>query len=284
MPHEIIIVDGDRAQRAKGALEEKFTERFNSIKYINTEPGLTHQRNIGVKNASGEIIFFFDDDVLPAYNYIEEVMNIFNEDKSFEVAAVTGNMVKPVPFTGLSLRRIVEFLFFLNMLGNGNYRLSGLPTAPFGLRGIRKIEFVPGHTMAYRRDVFNEFMFDEEQFRGTCQLEDVDFSYRVSRKHQCLYTSDARCVHTLSKHMRQPEEEKRKEFIENYKYYFKKNIPKNLLHIIAYRIALFALVHIVPLLQKNPTLKTIVEYDLTKLAIRVPFPFIITVIISFAII
>jgi GT2 family glycosyltransferase len=43
-------------------------------------------------------------------------------------------------------------------------------------------------------EMFKEFSFDE-WFSGVGYLEDVDFSYRVSRKYPLMLAASARCFH-----------------------------------------------------------------------------------------
>src|SRR3970040_2707668 len=73
-PQELIIVDSSDMPLLQKTL---FTKIFNTdyfpithLIYVHTTPGLTHQRNIGVKHAKGEIIYFFDDDVVLESDYL----------------------------------------------------------------------------------------------------------------------------------------------------------------------------------------------------------------------
>ena len=71
MPDELIVVDSsdDTAIQEYMALENFPFERH----YFHAGPGLTYARNIGIQKSSGDILFFFDDDVKLEPNYISYV-------------------------------------------------------------------------------------------------------------------------------------------------------------------------------------------------------------------
>ena len=50
---------------------------------------------------------------------------------------------------------------------------------------IKEVELCSGGNTSYLREVFEEFFFDEE-FDGYAPMEDIDFSYRVSRKYKLI--------------------------------------------------------------------------------------------------
>ena len=57
IPDELIIVDASISQDFRSELLETFN-RIN-IKYLHASPGLTKQRNLGIRASSGDIIVFF---------------------------------------------------------------------------------------------------------------------------------------------------------------------------------------------------------------------------------
>ena len=74
LPDEIIIVDSSDI-----AISKENFPKINLI-YKHTSPGLTKQRNEAIDLASGEILYFFDDDVELEPNYIEEMQKIFEKN------------------------------------------------------------------------------------------------------------------------------------------------------------------------------------------------------------
>ena len=66
LPDELIIVDDGNLNQDElrslvpGQIELKYTKKDT--------PGLTRSRNVGIGIASGDVLFFFDDDVLHELN------------------------------------------------------------------------------------------------------------------------------------------------------------------------------------------------------------------------
>ncbi len=86
-PKELIIVDSSDTPLQN---EKRFLDHFNTLcfphtelKYVHTSPGLTRQRNIGVKQARGDILYFFDDDVVLEKEYLSSMQKIFNAKPAY---------------------------------------------------------------------------------------------------------------------------------------------------------------------------------------------------------
>jgi len=232
---EIVIVDASNEQKLKSSIEALKSERVNFI-YIHTRPGLTYQRNVGINTSSGDIIIFLDDDVILDRNYIQQIMHVFNNDLQKNIGGVTGNdMLKK---TKTSFKRSIghyyRTIFFLFIYSYGKFRLSGYSTFVSNkVKKILPIECLAGCNMAFRREIFEEFKFDEK-LHGYSYMEDCDIAYRVSQKYQNIYTPFAKLVHNVSPISRDKEYARMKMEIENHHYLFKKNFPQNLKHKFAF--------------------------------------------------
>ena len=95
-PLEIIIVDNSDNDETKNKLKDK----SEKVKYYKSEKNIgIAARNIGIKNAKGEIIFMLDDDVYGLdENKIRETIHIFSEDKdigaiNFKVLDAESNQI-----------------------------------------------------------------------------------------------------------------------------------------------------------------------------------------------
>jgi glycosyltransferase involved in cell wall biosynthesis len=253
LPDEIIIVDASDTEGLRKVLMETFTNS-PAICYIHTSPGLTRQRNTGVAAASGDFLFFFDDDVVLDTHFIEEIVRIFKNDPDKEIGGVFGNIVESfstnepkqqsewknaVLMWGYSL---FSSVFLLSKVRHdGTFQPSGFPTYPYGSDSIQIVECVPGGLTAYRKEVFSEFRFDEE-LPGYGYMEDDDFSYRVSREYKNVYTPFARVIHNESPAARDRRYESRKMMVMNHYYLFRKNLPQDLLHRAAFWWSVLGLV------------------------------------------
>lgn len=238
LPDEIVIVDSSDTTELRSKLDMYCNK--STFGYIHAKLSLTQARNVGIKESTGDIIIFLDDDVVLDRDYIKEIMHVFNNDLGKKVGGVTGNiMAKPKIQNRLfeySIRsnvgHIFATIFFLGKYSDGKFRPSGWPTFTRSEK-ITNIECLSGANMAFRREVFKEFTFDEN-LGGYCFNEDVDFSYRVSRKYQNIYTPFAKLVHNVSPAARDKEYARMKMIMENHYYLFKKNLPQDFKHKFAF--------------------------------------------------
>jgi len=162
-PDEVVVVDGNSGD---GTLEivKKYPVRLVS------EPGLGfgHARNLGVKNASGDIVFFMDSDCYAEPDWIEKALPHF--DSNPEIAAVTGR-------TNLwnTESAVARFLACV----------GGRMSMPKQRRYMR---IAPTMNLALKREVVDEVGgFDETLIR----CEDTDLTYMISRSHKILYEPNA---------------------------------------------------------------------------------------------
>ncbi|MEK7375843.1 MAG: glycosyltransferase [Candidatus Margulisiibacteriota bacterium] len=198
VPQEAIVVEG-------GAQENKqyFEKKYKGLKYLqfSGSTGLTQSKNYGLKQSKGDVLIFLDDDLVIEKDFISAILSLFKEKSSENVGGISGNITNQNNEKEKGLYRIIKMIFLMPMFGDGTFRISGMPTFVYGDLNVRKVEFIAGGVTAYKRKVFDEFMFDEK-LTGYCYGEDADFSYRVSRKHDNYYTPFAKAVHKPSSEAR----------------------------------------------------------------------------------
>lgn len=75
---EVLIVDQNKDNRIL-----KIIEKFSglAIKYLTSDIGLSKARNVGLKNSTGDIVCFPDDDCSYPKELLESVNGFFNENK-----------------------------------------------------------------------------------------------------------------------------------------------------------------------------------------------------------
>jgi len=235
---EIIIIDASSNKEALNILFQEIPDKDRFlIKYIHSKAHYSYQKNIGIKQSTGDIVLFIDDDVEIKDNFIRNIIKVFKYNAYKRVGGVTGCDISVKRIPKLSLRNLTRTLFFLNNYGNGRFRLSRLHTSPVGLRGIRKTDFLPGAYTAYRKEVLIEVGLLDENFEGHSPFEDVDLSYRVSRKYLNYYTEYAKCIHKASLKSRLSIDKYNERILGSYRYYFNKDIQKNIFASMAYKIA-----------------------------------------------
>ncbi|MBK8781531.1 MAG: glycosyltransferase family 2 protein [Anaerolineales bacterium] len=229
LPDELIVVDSSDTQRIETYLDS-ISFPF-PVRYFHTQPGLTLQRNHGIRESTGDLIFFFDDDVELDANYLAEAEKVFASDMNRKIGAVGGQVVNPYGNQMLTFRlrfELVVFGFFrcffgLVGSGNGRFRFSGMPTHLPVLEYSKYFECLSGCCMAFRREVFEKAAFDESlALYGL--MEDVDISKQtLDAGYKICYQATARLVHNESPTNRLDRQRWAEMTVTNYNYLFRKN-------------------------------------------------------------
>ncbi len=222
---QLIIVDSsDRPLNSMAEFTDVFTaERFpdTDLIYLHTQPGLTFQRNQGITCAKADVVFFFDDDTVLSPRYIEYLVERFKIHPEYgggmgAIAGIRAIQRRPSDY----LRR---FFLLTRSAAEGRMQESGLPAHSHGRSEFMDVEILSGGLTAYRSCVFEEFTFDET-VTGYAYMEDVDFSYRVSRRYKLFYDPRAIVEHRHTAIGRDEIVANRKMFLMNHHYFFFKNI------------------------------------------------------------
>lgn len=197
-PDELIVVDAGSGQDLEGALQRILDGSGIPLRYVRSVKGLPWQRNVAIDMADSDFIFFFDDDVELEPGYIEAALAAFDLHFDPPVGCVTGTLTKP-PSPGGKRAELYRAFGLTNWVKQGQPELyvSGGVRFITEPAGPIQVPVAEGCRMAFRREVFAQERFD--QFLPTyCQSEDVDFTFRVSRRWTIVQTPDARLDHKVS--------------------------------------------------------------------------------------
>lgn len=145
--YEIVVVDNNSTDGTRAVVEGFASSSSVKIKYVfEGRQGLSNARNTGVRNASGEVIIFTDDDVEADGNWLKEYSTAFKDPEVYSA----GGPLKPV-WPGKRPEWLTdEFLGFLAVSEFAEARRNGN-------------EFKDGNdnpwgaNMAFRKSVFEEF-------------------------------------------------------------------------------------------------------------------------------
>lgn len=227
LPDELVVVDSSDTN----SLEEylKTVSLPMSLKYVHSNPGLTLQRNIGVRGSSGDLICFFDDDTELNENYLASVEDVFARNGP-DLGAVGGRLENLFGDQPMTLRFRIEraifgllrFIFGLDDYGSGRFRLSGMATFPHHLIKPCYIDCLSGGLMSFRREVLQKVQFDEG-LPGYGLMEDWSISKSVmDAGYKTYYEPSASLIHKESPQNRFNYFRWAEMFIVNYDYLFKK--------------------------------------------------------------
>lgn len=172
-PHEVLVVDNAPTSPAT----EEVVRRFPGVRRIlEREPGLARARNTGLREATGDVIAFTDDDVEVSPRWAGRLLLGFTDP---EVMAVTG-LVLP-----RALDTDGELLFEKHLGGFGQGYRSRIFDRRFfeGMRALGPTvwRIGAGANMAMRRTAFDRLGdFDERLGAGAAGCsEDSELWYRI---------------------------------------------------------------------------------------------------------
>lgn len=135
--------------------------------------GAAAARNVGIKNASGDILAFIDDDAIADERWVEELVNAYKEH---DVKAVCGKI--------LPLWLPCKPEYFPDEL----YWLVGVTHKGFSQDRIAEVRNAFGANMSFRREVFDQVGLFNESFGFVrqraryIQSEEVELSLRMTGK------------------------------------------------------------------------------------------------------
>ena len=243
-PCELIIVDSsDLPLEGQPVFKELFCQQKferTMLIYLHTRPGLTYQRNRGIERASGEIVYFFDDDTVLEPDYLDQMNRAFERHPGYVGGLGDISNIPQNPSWKYQLFR--TFFLLPRQRSSGNFTWSGLPTHPYGTKQFKKVEVLGGCCMAFRASILKQYQFDE-QFKGYCYMEDCDIARRISYDYPLFFNPLARLQNLESPLARDKLFDNSAMFMYNYSYLFFKNFyPRNRLKIIMYVWSVFGLI------------------------------------------
>jgi glycosyltransferase involved in cell wall biosynthesis len=230
LPAELCIVDSSDDAPTRAAIEKMCSDAGLPLDYVHPAPrGLTVQRNVGIDRTKGDPVFFIDDDVALAEDCHERVLDVYAEWGP-KVGGVRATPVRPAR-PGF-VTRVYRRLFGIGGWwpeSSGKVRRGFYAEGISESAGVRKIEYMNGWFMSYRREVFDHERFDEA-LSGYAYKEDIDFSYRVSRHYTLVQTPHARCDHLKSDSARMSSHQLQRMNLANQFYLHRKLMPQTKLN------------------------------------------------------
>lgn len=244
LPDELVVVDSSDEKRLEAYLES--IKMPFPVHYFHTAPGLTLQRNHGIRESVGDLLFFFDDDVDLDANYLAEVEKIFADDTKKIIGAVGGKIVNNPPQTlrlkfESALFGMIRFIFGVVGTRNGKFYPSGMPSHPNTNQPSGFIECLSGCCMAFRCEIFEKAKFDEAlAYYGL--MEDVDISKQtLDAGYKIYYQTSATLIHNESPMNRLKVQQWAEMSVVNYDYLFRKSWARDAWRWLFYYWALLGL-------------------------------------------
>jgi len=198
-PLEVILVDDSPTNEVEFVYQQHrvMFERLNiNLIYVKNpkERSAAIARNVGVERAKGNIIMFFDSDVVLYPDYIEKILAAFKQCPN--ALGIQGWHSTPAMIrVHVWLEAIKGLFFFEHLVRNSCW----LWEYPYPLTKIIPCQSLDGCNMTLKRDVMRDFKFDE-RLKKYSYGEDLLLTYSIFKtRGYCLYiTPYAKCIHKKS--------------------------------------------------------------------------------------
>ncbi len=240
-PNELLIVDQSDNDETRDALDTYKPHLPFEIKYIRmSEKSLTRAKNLAVSHVDHQtdLVAFFDDDIELFEEFLQVMASFFQKDPGKKYAVATGvichddhnkNAAGGFRRLSASIDSLLCTFFVLGSPGSGKFKINGSPSFYDGAIGSTSdVEVISGGVSVFRKEILDTFKFDGNM-KTYCYMEDVDIGYRISRKYKNALVPAAKVYHHHSPASRSDKIITKSQFIQNYCYLFRKNIPGNFL-------------------------------------------------------
>jgi glucosyl-dolichyl phosphate glucuronosyltransferase len=195
LPEEIVIVDSSPHREIESIIQKCNTCNIQ-ITYDRSPKGLTLQRNKAIDLAKEDIILFLDDDIELDRMFIKEIKKVFLNDTDGKIAGLSGIIINGEQIKYGMGWKMKQNLGIVNATEEGSLLSCGettpLPRREFN--GLKKVDFLPGCVMAWRKAIFQSFKFPIF-FQGYGLGEDKYFSSCVGKIYSLYICGTAKAKH-----------------------------------------------------------------------------------------
>jgi len=197
LPTQVIVVDSTL---------ESIEEHLRQFEHLNltyqhfSPPSASRQRNAGISllDEDIELVAFMDDDIVLEPVALQQIHQFWATPENDDVAGVALN-VNDSGHPGVGWLKGSSLASWIGLYpeGEGQVAPSGWAFAHQHVDRNVYVEWLSSCAVVWKRDVLNYHQF-EEFFDGYSYLEDLDFSYGVSRGSRLAIAADARYEHLHS--------------------------------------------------------------------------------------
>ena len=257
-PIEVIVVDDSDNNKTRNLIEQiraNFLNKEITLKYRHggeeERRSISLARNIGTAESSGKFVFFVDDDVILAKDYIENILEVYKEYPNAVGVQGYTKRLKGVSALSNALNKVL----FQPYKEKDSCRVfAGAMTFANPLTRVIRCQWFSGEISTYKKEVLKDFKWDENLKRYSL-CEDMDISYRIQKCYpNSLYaTPYAEAVHKASPLGRTKTKRLIYMGVAYPTYFFLKNIKQTLLNRIIFVWSMFFGRFILTLLEKKPT-------------------------------
>jgi len=202
--HELIVVDQTKEHDPKTQTFLQNLIKNKKIIYIFIDyPNVPNAMNRGVKEASGDIILFFDDDVAINENTIPSHLSCYSKP---DIGCVTGKVIiqnteqegNMVLKNSITLKIYIKAFLFLFLKKRASYvgRLGVLSN--FTGDKTLSADSCIACNASFRKEIFSRCGFFDVNFTGNAVRFETDMSVRLRRSgYKIIYLPQAAIIHYM---------------------------------------------------------------------------------------
>ena len=175
--NEVIIVDSSNKKNNR-YIKNKLTIIDPSIKLLNSKPSISYQRNLGIKKTkkSNEYFMFLDDDILFKDNSFKNMKKFIEKNDYVGYSFNLSGVNKSSFYDKLKKSKLSK------KLGIYDGRIGAVSPSGWHSKIINvknfEVDWLPTRAVIYKSNLKLNF----DNFSGYSYLEDLDFSFRASKK------------------------------------------------------------------------------------------------------
>jgi len=158
---ECIVVDDCSTDNSIDLINDLTCKVISTYK----NQGPAYARNIGAKNAKGDIIFFVDSDLILLSNAVSEAVKTLRGNK--DVGGVIG-IYSSIPANNTFVAKVMAIKKRTDFFG------------------VKKTTCISGAITALRKKVFLEFGGFDTRFKGA-DVEDFDLGHKITEKYSLIF-------------------------------------------------------------------------------------------------
>ena len=176
--YEVLVIDNNSSDHTQAVLAEKAATYPNIRLFTQLKRGAAATRNVGIREAKGEIVLFIDDDILAEPNLIETHLSAH---RLHPKSSVIGAVVSPWD------ESTVPFLRYLR--DRAIFNPYSIACGPMDFS-----YYHTGNVSSPRKLLLEVGGFNEEFF--FYGMEDIELGYRLERAgSRMVYSPEAKAVH-----------------------------------------------------------------------------------------
>ncbi|MBA4543770.1 MULTISPECIES: glycosyltransferase family 2 protein [Thermoactinomyces] len=204
---EVILVDNGSSKVPEVIRQYPFLRLIRN----NWNRGFAAAINQGLERAKGEYLVWLNNDTLPSYRWLTQLLHVLRSDSSIGLVGPVSNRVIPEQKIAVSLRSVDKILRFSRQFNR---------TDPDRWRDTLRLS---GFCLVYPREVLQKVGLLDERF-GLGTYEDDDYCYRVRQAGYRLVVAGDTYVHHFgsTSFRKNGYDEFRKILAQNRRYYIDK--------------------------------------------------------------